>query len=92
MQKSTTNGIIVVAVVVLAGLIFYKKFIPTQDSKKTVIGYLDSLYGKNTQHEIFVETATKSYIEAWAKAIKNGESTFVDGGKTYVTAGGKAKQ
>ncbi len=31
-----------------------------------------------------------SYLIAWAKALKKGESTFTDSGKNYSVLGGKA--
>ena len=91
MSKSIKNGLLVVAVVTLLGYFSYKLFI-LPNSKKVVINYLDASYGKDIKHTTFVNSAKKSYIDAWAKAIMNGQDTFTDNGLTYYTLGGTAKK
>lgn len=91
MSKSVKNGLIVVVAVTLLGYFSYKYFV-LPDSKKVVISYLDATFGKDPKHTDFINSANKSYVDAWAKAIMKGEDTFTDGGKLYNTSGGTAKR
>ena len=91
MNKSIKKGLLVVAVVTLLGYFSYKLFI-LPNSKKVVINYLDASYGKDIAHTTFVNSAKKSYVDSWAKAIMRGENTFFDGGTLYNTSGGTAKR
>jgi hypothetical protein len=91
MSKSVKNGLLVVAVVTLLGYFSYKLFI-LPDSKKVVISYLDATFGKDPKHTDFINSAKKSYVDSWAKAIMRGEDTFSDGGTLYNTSGGTAKR
>lgn len=89
MENKTKNGIIVVSIVLIGAYFAYKKFIKP-DSKKVVVNYLYATFGRDIDYESFVNKADKNYIDAWAKSIMDGKSTFVVDGKTYNTSGGTA--
>lgn len=78
-----------------AGLVvfFYLKNEKYKSNKELVIAHLGATYGKNQRHTTFVNSATKSYINAWADAIRKGQDTFVDPAKgtTHWTEGGTTK-
>jgi len=89
MNKSTKNGIVVVAIVLVGGYFAYKKFVKP-NSRKVLINYLDATFGKDAEHTTFINSADKGYVDAWAKALMKGESTFTYNNKTYNTGGGNA--
>lgn len=89
MEKNTRNGIIVASIAIVGVYFAYKKFV-LPDSKKVVLNYLNATFGGD--HSSFVNSATKSYLDAWSKALMNGEDTFVDAGVTHWTCGGTSKQ
>jgi hypothetical protein len=90
-MNKNVKGIIAVAIVGVIGYVTYKKFVKP-DSKKVVIAYLDSTFGKDAKHTDFVNGAGASYIDSWAKAIMSGSDTFTDSGNTYITNGGTVKK
>jgi len=89
MNKSNKNGIVVVAIVLVGGYFAYKKFVKP-DSRKVLINYLDATFGSDAEHTTFINNAEKEYVDAWAKALMKGESTFTYNNKTYNTGGGNA--
>ena len=89
MSKSVRNGIIVVAIVAVAGYIAIKKFL-LPDSREVIIKYLDATFGYDPEHTTDVNSWDKGYVDAWSKALMNGQSTFSYNGKNYNTNGGTA--
>ena len=102
MNKKTLNGILVVggvaALVYLAYTKLYKK--PTAmtraEANDIVIKYEHTNYSNDTKYDDFVKKATDDYIIAWAKAIKDGNSTFPcgnpHGSQICNTLGGSTKK
>jgi hypothetical protein len=93
MNNKTRNGLIVVGVVAILGFITYKFAFPKStiglSSREIVRRHLIANYGVDGNN--FSQTAEQGYIDAWAKAIKEGMPTFIYNDKTYNTIGGKAK-
>ena len=76
------------------GIFLYLKGEKYKKNKRIVITHLDAKFGVAPEHTTFVNSATKSYINAWADAIMKGQDTFVDPAKGTVhwTSGGAAKR
>jgi hypothetical protein len=89
MNKNTRNGLIVVAVVLVAAYFAYKKFV-LPDSRLVITRYLDATFGPSAEHQTQVNSMEQGYVDAWSKALMNGQSTFTYNGKTYNTNGGTA--
>ena len=97
MEAKTRNGLIVAGVVGIGVYFAYKSYRKRTlggltSSQNIVLKYLESIYAGETQgHTDFVKSADKTYIGAWATAIKNGNSVFTYNGNVYNTVGGTKK-
>jgi hypothetical protein len=96
MEAKTRNGLIVAGVVGIGVYFAYnsykKQTLGGLTSKQNIVlKYLESTFGADTKHTDFVKSADKTYIGAWASAIKNGSSVFTYNGSVYNTAGGTKK-
>lgn len=93
MNKNTRNGLIVVAVVAVIGFVTYKLAFPKStvglSSREIVRRHLIANFGEKNNN--LSQVAEQGYIDAWAKSIKDGLSTFIYNNKTYFTIGGKEK-
>ena len=86
MNEKTKNGLIVVGVILVGLFLTYKFIIP--NSSKVVLNYLNATFGNKKEHEDFVKSAEKGYLNAWSKAIMEGRNTFTYKDKEYNTSGG----
>lgn len=75
------------------GVFLFLKNEKYKKNKQIVIAHLGAKFGLSPDHIKFVNSADRSYINAWADAIQKGSPTFVDPAKgiTYSTEGGRAK-
>lgn len=83
-------GIVSIAtgIAALAGTLF---FMYKKNQQDTVLATINNQFPKWTQAE--KEALSKmeaSYLEAWAKSINDGNSTFMYGGKKYDSKTGKS--
>jgi hypothetical protein len=87
-MNSNLKGILVVGVIGVGVYFAYKKLLPS--NKIIVTKRLDSDFGGS--HKDFVDSLDKGYVDAWAKAIKQNEETFMYNGSEHWTKGGKTKK
>jgi hypothetical protein len=91
MNNKTRNGLIAVGLVAIVGFIVYKYAFPKStfglSSREIVKRHMIANFGEDK----ISQTADQSFIDAWAKSIKDGFPTFTYNNKVYNTIGGKAK-
>lgn len=86
MNKTTKGIITVVAVLAIAGGVWYYT---SQNKRAYATIILRS--GKASNYASLL-TFDEPFLRSWAKATKRNLETFIHNGKEYLTQGGKAKQ
>lgn len=87
MNLKNKNGIITVLVVGGLAFLAYKVLGKTKDKRYYATQIINNGYYSSGITALL--SFDQPYLEAWAKAAKKGEPTFMYGGKTYITQGGK---
>jgi hypothetical protein len=87
MDNKTRNGVIVVALVAIAGFFSYKMLFPSKTTMAQYIIANNFTSGTLAQLMAFED----DYIKAWYSAAKKGGDFFTYKSETYLTKGGTKK-
>ena len=91
-MSKNMKGLLAVAVIAVIGFIAYKTLVV--NPYEVVSKYLLGLYGYDEGRTVasLKKNFDQKFIEAWSKAIMNGEQFFYQDGKKLVTATGRVAQ
>lgn len=92
MKLKTKYLVPVIAIAVVAYYLYSRKNNNPSASEPTKADYANTIVGTgNASSFAALMNFDEEYIKAWALAARAGQLTFVYGGKTYNTKGGKVK-
>lgn len=87
MDLKNKKGFITVLVVVGVAFLAYKTLGKKKDKKYYAEQIIDA--GYYTSGITSLLSFDEGFLQAWAKSAKKGEPTFIYGGKSYNTQGGR---